>query len=145
MKNKDIPPGERGPAALPLQIKSSRSHRILVVDDESTIRTLMTAVLAASGYHVESAEDGAAAWAALQAGSYDLLITDNNMPKISGVELVKNLRSARMALPVVMVAGVLPEEELAQDPSLQLAAKLSKPFDLADFLNTVTDVLHVAE
>jgi DNA-binding NtrC family response regulator len=116
-----------------------------VVDDESTMRMLLTVVLVNSGYHVESAEDGAVAWEALQSKPYDLLITDHNMPKISGVELVKNLRSARMALPVVMVAGILPEDELAQNPSLKLAATLSKPFALADLLDTVTNALQVAE
>ena len=136
---------EGGPVALLAQSPKSRSHRILVVDDESTIRKLMTSVLVKSGYEVESANDGAEAWTALQAKTYDLLITDHNMPKISGIELVKNMRSARMELPVVMVAGVVPVEELAQDPSLQFAATLSKPFDLSDFLDTVTNVLHLAE
>ena len=128
----------------PPHVKSG-SPRILVVDDESIMRTLMTAVLAKSGYEVESAEDGAVAWAALQAKPYDLLITDQNMPKITGIELVRNMRSAHMALPAVMVAGVVPEEELAQDPSLQFSATLSKPFELSDFLDTVSNVLHVAD
>jgi DNA-binding NtrC family response regulator len=63
------------------------------------------------------------------------------MPKITGVELIKNLRSARMALPVVLVAGSLPAEELAQNPSLQLAATLEKPFAVAELLHTVENVL----
>jgi CheY-like chemotaxis protein len=121
------------------------SLRILVVDDESIMRTLMTTVLVKSGYQVESAEDGAVAWEALQAEPYDLLITDQNMPKITGIELVRNMRSAHMALPAVMVAGVVPEDELAQDPSLQFSATLSKPFELSDFLDTVSNVLHVAD
>jgi CheY-like chemotaxis protein len=145
MKENNIPPKERAPDALSLPSRKGPSHRILVVDDESTLRRLMTTVLIASGYQVESAEDGAVAWEALQAKPYDLLITDYNMPKISGVELVKNLRSARMALPVVMVAGILPEDELAQDPSLQFAAMLSKPFTLSVLLDTVKNVLQLAE
>ncbi len=119
--------------------------RILVVDDESIMRNLLTTVLARSGYQVESAEDGAVAWEALQTKPYDLLITDQNMPKISGIELVRHMRSARMELPVVMVAGVVPEDELAQDPSLHFSATLSKPFELSDLLETVSNVLHVAE
>ena len=108
------------------------------------IRTLITLLLRKFGYQVESAEDGAVAWEALQTKPYDLLITDHNMPKITGVELIKHLRSARMALPVVMVAGILPEEELAQNPSLHLAATLPKPFGLADLLDTVSNALHMA-
>jgi CheY-like chemotaxis protein len=114
------------------------------VDDEPTMRTLMTILLRKSGYQVESAEDGAVAWEALQTKPYDLLITDHNMPKITGVELIKILRSAQMALPVVMVAGILPEEELAQNPSLHLSATLPKPFALADLLDTVSNALHMA-
>ena len=112
-----------------------------MVDDEDAVRRLMSAVLIGSGYHVDAAEDGALAWEALQAKPYDLLITDHNMPKITGVELVKNLRSARMALPVVMVTGTVPAHELAQNPSLQLAATLEKPFAVAELLDTVENVL----
>jgi DNA-binding response OmpR family regulator len=115
-----------------------------VVDDEACIRRLLTQVLVGSGYHVDVAEDGAAAWEALQAKPYDLLITDQNMPKISGVELVKNLRSARIPLPVVMVAGELPVRDLAQNPSLQLAATLSKPFAVDALIDTVKSVLRAA-
>jgi two-component system, NtrC family, response regulator PilR len=128
----------------PQQRPAAPTHRILVVDDEPTMRTLMTILLRRSGYQVESAEDGAVAWEALQANSYDLLITDQNMPKITGVQLVKILRSASMELPVVMVAGILPVEELAQNPSLHLAATLPKPFALADLLDTVSNALHMA-
>ena len=122
-----------------------RTHRILVVDDESAVRTLITAILAGSGCHVDSAEDGAVAWEARQANPYDLLITDHNMPKKTGVELVKSLRSAHMGLPVVMVAGSLPTEELAQNPSLELAATILKPFALDVLLDTVTNALQMTE
>jgi CheY-like chemotaxis protein len=140
-----VSPSSEGPVAQLAQLPKPRSLRILVADDEYTIRMLMTTVLARSGYQVESAVDGAEAWTALQAKPYDLLITDHNMPKISGIELVKNMRIAQMDVPVVMVAGLVPEEELAQDPSLQFAATLSKPFELSDFLDTVTHALHVTE
>jgi len=121
------------------------ARRILVADDEAAIRRLMTAVLVATGYNVDAAEDGAVAWEALQAKPYDLLITDHNMPKITGVELVKNLRSARMALPVVMVSGDLPAHELALTPSLQLAAMMLKPIAVATLLETVENVLRATE
>jgi DNA-binding response OmpR family regulator len=130
---------ELQPAEAPLQGRPRPTHRILVVDDEPIIRRLIAAALLGSGYHVDAAEDGAAAWKALQAKTYDLLITDHMMPNLTGVELVHNLRSARMALPVVMVAGTLPTHEL---PLLQLAATLLKPFVVAELLETVEDVLH---
>jgi CheY-like chemotaxis protein len=128
-----------------MQNQMRPTPRILVADDESSIRMLMTALLVRSGYHVESAEDGAEAWEALQSKPYDLLITDHNMPRITGVELVKNMRSAHMALPVVMVAGIVPKDELDRDPSLHFSATLSKPFALAELLDSVSNALQMVE
>ena len=54
------------------------------------------------------AEDGVAAWEALQVNNYNLLITEHNLPKLTGVELVRKLRAARMDVPVVMAAVRLP-------------------------------------
>ena len=94
---------------------------------------------------MDVAEDGAAGWEAIQANRYNLLITEHEMPRLTGVELVKKLRAARLALPVVMAARRLPIEELAQDPSLQLAAALSKPFLAAKLLDTVKNLLHATD
>jgi two-component system, chemotaxis family, sensor histidine kinase and response regulator WspE len=128
----------------PWQPKTS-SHRILVVDDDSETRLLYGFLLTRPGYFVEVAEDGAAAWEELQANPYNLLITEHEMPKLTGVELVKKLRAARMTLPVVMAARRLPREELARSPSLRLAATLSKPFLADALLETVKDVLRVTD
>jgi len=98
--------------------------RILVVDEDSDLRLLYAFVLGRPGYDVEGAKDGAAGWDALQNSNYNLLITENELPYLTGLELVKKLRAARMALPVVMASGRLPAHELSQNPSLRLAATL---------------------
>ena len=116
-------------------------HRILVVDDDTSVRELSTDVLIRHGYQVDAAADGAAAWAALQTKAYNLMITDHNMPRLTGVELVKKLRSARMPLSVILVSGLMPTEALNGNPSLQLAATLAKPFSPEQLLTTVNDVL----
>jgi len=92
----------RESASTPRQCQTSPPQRILVVEDDRDLRQLNTEVLIHSGYHVNAAADGAAAWQALNTDRYDLLITDNNLPKVSGVELLKKVRAARMALPVIM-------------------------------------------
>lgn len=115
--------------------------RILVVDDDALVRKLNTLVLSGVGYQTETAEDGAAAWEALQARGYDLLITDNNMPNVSGVELVKKVRCACMTLPVILATGTTPAEELSRYPWLELAATLMKPFTGDELLGTVRKVL----
>jgi DNA-binding NtrC family response regulator len=121
--------------------RTRRSQRVLLVDDEILIRHVCARVLRSFGYQTETANDGAAAWKALQANIYDLLITDNNMPRVSGVELVKKVRSAHMALPVILVSGDLPTRELDDNPWLQPVATLAKPFTGEELLGTVKRVL----
>jgi len=133
------------PAGAPLQCQTDSPRRILVVDKDSDLRLLYDDALARPGYHVDAAEDGAAGWEALQANDYNLLITEHDLPKLTGVELVRKMRSARMALPVVMAAEKLPVHELAQNPPLQLAAMLVKPFAVDALLNTVKNVLRVTD
>ena len=65
---------------------------------DPAIRRLNAEMLFHSGYQVDAAEDGQAAWAALQLHNYDLVVTDNNMPKMTGVELIKKLQDARKFL-----------------------------------------------
>jgi CheY-like chemotaxis protein len=87
---------------MPLHPQTSPPRRILVVEDDSVIRRLNAEVLTRSGYQVNTVEDGAAAWNALVGDGYDLMITDNMMPTLTGEELLKKLRAARMAVPVIM-------------------------------------------
>lgn len=98
-------------------------------------------MLSRFGYQVDTAEDGDRGWEALHARNYDLLITDNNMPKVSGVELIKMLRGEATALPIIMVSGEMPTEELNRNPWLHLAATLEKPFSGKELLEAVTEVM----
>ena len=137
-------PGQQNTRA-PASHQPRQPHRILVVEDDRDIRQLNYEALIRSGYQVDTAEDGDAAWKMLHAvrydpDRYDLLITDNNMPKVSGVELVKKLRAAHMALPVIMASGAVPPDTEA----LQLAAILLKPFYPDQLVQRVKEVLHHA-
>jgi signal transduction histidine kinase len=120
---------------------SKGPRRILVVDDDSSVRELTTEMLIGSGYAVDSAADGAAGWEALQAKHYDLLITDNFMPKLTGIEMVKNLQAAGMQLPVIMATALLPQEELIQSPWLGFVTTLLKPYRTVELLSTVRKAL----
>ena len=139
MKNNNTSHGGE-PARPRTRSRATPSKRILLVDDNTDIRLLGADLLFHSGYEVDTAGDGESGWEALQARNYDLLITDHNMPKVSGVELVKKLRAARMALPVILASGAMPEE-LNRLPWLQLAATLWKPFTPGELLGTVKKVL----
>jgi len=142
MKASQIPHNTHSYTA-PTPFKSNPPPRILIVDDDILTRRLSTAVLSRSGYEVETAEDGAVAWQALNAANYDLVITDNNMPELTGVDLLRKLRSARMALPVIMATGTMPTLEFAQSPWLIPDATLLKPFSSDELLGKVKDVLHM--
>ena len=120
--------------------RAALSNRILVVDDNTDLRRSMADLLIRSNYQVDTAKDGEAGWAALQTRNYDLLITDHQMPKVSGLELLIRLRSARMTLPVILASGALPAE-LNRLPSLRLSATLLKPFGPTELLGTVKNVL----
>jgi PAS domain S-box-containing protein len=125
----------------PLPCPAKSPYRVLVVDDDSDARQLSLEVLAGSGYEVEGVKDGAAGWEALQAKSYDLIITDNKMPRMTGLELIEKLRSARMAVPVIMATAYAPTHEFDCKPWLKPDATLPRPFSNEDLLEAVRRVL----
>jgi CheY-like chemotaxis protein len=125
---------------------TAHPQRILVVEDEPNLRQVYSNVLLRSGYQVDTAKDGKAGWevlytARLASNDYDLLITDNKMPRLSGVELIRKLRFASMDLPVILASSAMP----ANTERLRLAAMLPKPFSEHQLIQTVREVLHVVE
>ncbi len=83
--------------------------RVLFVDDEEPLRLVMPPALEQFGYSVETAEDGSDAWQKLTTAraQYDVLITDNNMPRMTGVELVEKLRSIGFRGAILVFASTL--------------------------------------
>jgi DNA-binding response OmpR family regulator len=130
---------------IPFRQDLAAPKTILVVDDDLYIRELNAGALIGSGYKVVTAVDGAEAWAVLKIESFDLLITDHKMPKVTGVELIKKLRSEEMNLPVILASGTMPTEELERHPGLNVDATLAKPFTIEELLNTVKNVLRAVE
>jgi DNA-binding response OmpR family regulator len=137
--------GTREPGGSLRRSETNSPRRILVAEDDTLLLRLNAEVLLRSGYEVDTAADGAAAWQALKANRYDLLLTDNSMPEISGVELLAKLRAAQMSLPVIMATGTLPKEDLTLYPRLQPDAMLLKPYTLEKMLKTVKTVLNESD
>jgi DNA-binding response OmpR family regulator len=142
MTDKKISQSDARPGAS-IQRQPNPRQRILVVEDDPLIRRVNTEVLTYSGYHVDAAADGAAAWDALQLNNYDLLVTDNHMPKVTGVELLQRILAANMTLPVIMATGAVPEEEFTRFPWLQPNLTLIKPYSFDELLAAVKEVLRV--
>jgi CheY-like chemotaxis protein len=132
------------PLAAAVGPEPSGPAAILLLEDDSAMRQLSTGVLVRAGYQVNTVQESEAAWEALQAHSYGLLITDNRMPGMSGIELVRKLRSAQLALPVIIASGGFVESELTHNQWLQPATVLPKPFTGAALLSMVARVLPLA-
>src|SRR5476651_378792 len=99
MSKSEITSVEESPATADPE-ETNLPQRILVVDDENDSRQLTVDLLVGSGYQVETSKDGADAWAALKSGNFDLVITDNKMPRMTGVEMLEELSYARNPVPV---------------------------------------------
>lgn len=122
-----------------------QGHRILVVDDELDLWWgIALKKLARAGYEVDTARDGEAAWQAMQTKDYDLLITDNKMPRLWGMELIEKVRSAQMELPVILVSSFLPQKELKQNAHLKIDGILEKPVSASELLGLLDRVLCVS-
>jgi CheY-like chemotaxis protein len=132
-------------ASAPFQYQTNLFHSVLVVEDNELIRRVNAEVLTRSGYEVNVAEDGDAAWEAIQSRHYDLMATDNEMPKLSGMELLYKLRAARKTMPVILASGTMPVEKVKQHSWLQIDATLLKPYTAKEFLTTVEKIIYATD
>lgn len=119
----------------------ARVQRILVADDCEDARKVISIALSRAGFEVDTVADGEAAWEALQQEHYDLLVTDNEMPRLAGIKLIERIRDAGMSLPIIMVSASFSEEDMHDYAHLQMAAVLTKPFEFWEFLNAVSKAL----
>jgi CheY-like chemotaxis protein len=133
------------PAKELLQRPSNPRHRILVVESDDMVRRFNTELLTQFGYQVDAVADGSVAWDTIQSQTYHLVVTDNDVPKVTGVDLLKKLHAARMALPVVMTATTLPKEDFTQCSWLLPAALLLEPYQAHELVVTVQEVLRASQ
>lgn len=116
---------------------AAASGRVLVVDDDPSIRTIITLALQSAGYGVRCADDGVAAWEALCTEGFDLLICDHEMPRLTGVDLLRRVRVSHGDLPVILISGRMPWTEIAFPKLLEPGCAMEKPFTVADLLANV--------
>jgi PAS domain S-box-containing protein len=106
------------------------------------VRNLHLELLTRAGYEVIAVADGALAWDAIQTQHFDLMITDNSMPKVTGVEVINKLIAANIGLPVIMATGALPPHEFRLNPWLSTIAVFEKPVSNSTLLSAVVKVLN---
>src|SRR5690242_4137865 len=102
--------------------------RVLVVDDEASIRDLLSKTLALAEYDVDLAPDGRAALDRLRVMPYDLLITDLKMPGVDGLSVIREARRLKTDLPVVIITGYSTEASAIEAVNLGVSGYLTKPF-----------------
>ncbi len=113
---------------------SDPKMRFLVVDDFSTMRRIVRNLLKELGYtNVEEAEDGAVALQKLQAGGFDFVVTDWNMPNMTGIELLQAIRASAQLkeLPVLMITAEAKKENIIQAAQAGANGYIVKPFTAA--------------
>jgi DNA-binding response OmpR family regulator len=121
-----------------------RPARILLVDDEQAILTLLSYPLRKEGYEVVRAADGREALARFAETSFDLVVLDVMMPKLDGLEVCRRLRS-RSSVPIIMLTAKT--EEIDKVLGLELGADdyITKPFSMREFRSRIKAVLRRAE
>ncbi len=116
------------------------STRILLVDDEQSIQTLLSYPLRKDGYHVTSAQDGREALQRFEEGRFDLVILDLMLPKLDGVEVCRELRS-RSQVPIIMLTAKGSETDKVAGLEVGADDYITKPFSMREFRSRVKAAL----
>ena len=114
--------------------RTAERPRVLVVDDEASIRELLSKTLALAEYDVDTAPDGRAAVERLRLGQYDLLIADLKMPGLDGLSLIREAKRLNADLPVIIITGFSSESSAIEAVNLRVAGYLTKPFRVPQVL-----------
>jgi DNA-binding response OmpR family regulator len=116
------------------------STRILLVDDEQSIQTLLSYPLRKDGYHVTSAQDGNEALQRFTEARFDLVILDLMLPKLDGVEVCRRLRS-RSQVPIIMLTAKGSETDKVAGLEVGADDYITKPFSMREFRSRVKAAL----
>ena len=133
--------GDAGATARP---DPNRRQRVLVVDDEASIRDLLAKTLALAEYDVDTAPDGTSALDRIRAFGYDLLIADLKMPGMDGLTLIRQARRIKTDLPVIIITGFSTESSAIDAVNLGVAGYLTKPFRVPQVLAAASKALGAA-
>ncbi len=113
---------------------------ILVVEDDTAIRTAVRRYLKIQGHHVIEAANGIEALAHLKVQTVDLVLTDIDMPEMDGIELIRRVRQEKPEMPIVVMTGVREAINVVEH-ELGVQHVLTKPFDLEDLSHAIRKAL----
>jgi len=115
--------------------------RVLVVDDEASIRDLLSKTLALAEYDVDVAADGRSALERMRMYPYDLLIADLKMPGMDGLTVIREAKRYKADLPVIIITGFSTESSAIEAVNLGVAGYLTKPFRVPQVLAAAAKAL----
>jgi two-component system, NtrC family, response regulator AtoC len=120
-------------------------RRILIVDDEVSIRLSLEEALTKDGYNVVTAESGAEALSLIKADNFDLVITDLKMPGVTGLELLEALRNQNNDTPVIMMTAYGDVSTAVESMRLGAYNFIQKPFKLSEMRTQVLAALRATK
>jgi excisionase family DNA binding protein len=129
------------PAPPPRPVPGSTRPRVLVVDDEASIRDLLAKTLALAEYDVDVAPDGRSALERMRMYPYDLLIADLKMPGMDGLAVIREAKRYKADLPVIIITGFSTESSAIEAVNLGVAGYLTKPFRVPQVLAAAAKAL----
>jgi two-component system, NtrC family, response regulator PilR len=141
MSSSKVAPQPLPQASHPDNASDPAPKRVLVADDERSLRELLAIVLRREGHEVLLAESGEAALAALKRGPLDLLISDIKMPDMSGVEVLRAAKATDASLPAIMMTAYASTETAVEAMRLGACDYLIKPFDVDELKLKVREKL----
>lgn len=112
-------------------MKKRSEQRVLVVDDFSTMRRIIKNLLKENGFiKIEEADDGSTAWKLIQSSQYDFIVSDWNMPIMTGIELLKNVRSRKTGqrTPFLLVTAEQKRSQILEAAEAGVDGYIVKPF-----------------
>jgi excisionase family DNA binding protein len=134
--------GARPPAVPPARPPNGATRpRVLVVDDEASIRDLLAKTLALAEYDVDVAPDGRSALERMRMYTYDLLIADLKMPGMDGLTVIREAKRYKADLPVIIITGFSTESSAIEAVNLGVAGYLTKPFRVPQVLAAAAKAL----
>lgn len=124
-----------------IQHEPFTSARILVIDDEASVRDILTRMLRIKGHHVVTASNGEEGIEIFKKGNFDLVFTDLGMPKVSGLEVGKAIKNIDSNIPVAMITGwgMEIEKEKLSENGIDLV--ISKPFNFDQVIRLVSEAM----
>jgi CheY-like chemotaxis protein len=122
-------------------MSQTAQRRVLVVDDDRSIREYLRFVLEPAGYEVEEAENGAVAVEKFRRSAFDLVITDISMPEKDGIDAIIEMRGADTHAKFIAMSGVAKSDTLLEIARIYKADRvIKKPFQSEDILTAVSRV-----